>query len=46
MGFTTLIIIYLRVGMNNKHQCKNISNYGRNNVELKMILTLKPSIGK
>ena len=60
MVFTTLITVYLRVGMYNKHQRKTshiiISNYERNvmfNVELKrnkyffkLILSLKPSIGK
>ena len=27
MGFTTLIIIYLWVGMNNKHQCKTSDTF-------------------
>ena len=56
MGFTTLITINLRVGMNNKHQCKNVHiflimdvtmlNYKQNKYFFKLILTLKPSIGK
>ena len=39
MGFTTLIAIYLPVGMTNAHQCitshNYASNYGRKNVGLK-----------